>query len=363
MNREREAWVALHLAPGASGRRKRTLLEAFGSPEAVLAESPDRIAGLLPLGGGRAGGLHPREGRAAKVLADLFRAGGDLLVWNDEDYPPLLKETYDPPLVLFLKGNREALRRRTVGIVGARKADPDAADWTSSMAEVLARSGFSVVSGLAEGIDGAAHRGALRGGGTTVAVLGTGLDQVYPVAHGDLAREITENGVLLTEFPPGTGPRPAHFPRRNRIIAGLSSAVLVAQAAERSGAGITARLALESSRDVFVLAAPPWDERFAGNRRLAREGAAVVQDGEEVALRLGVTPVEGGASGRPSLELLGGDERAVASLLEEGPRRADEICRETGKGAADVLAILMALELGGWVTERPGGNYAIRGAS
>lgn len=362
MSREREAWIALHLAPGLGDHRKRQLIDALGSPSAVLAETPAGIADLLACRREAASRLFEPGEDPARLLALLERTGGEVVAWNDDDYPPLLKTIYDPPLVLFLRGKREALGGRSVGIVGARKALPEAEAWTESMAEVLARSGFTVVSGLAEGIDGAAHRGALRGGGTTVAVLGTGPDIVYPASHRLLAGEIAEKGALVTEFPPGTRPWHGNFPKRNRIIAGLSSGVLVAQAADRSGAGITARLALESSREVFVLAAPPWDPRFAGNRRLAGEGAAVVQDGEEVALRLGVTPAAGreGSEG-PSLESLRGEERAVATLLREGPRRADEICRATGRGAAEVLAILMALELGGWITERPGRTYVLAG--
>lgn len=361
MTSMREAWVALHLAGGIGDRRKRRAVEELGSPEAVLGATAERIDKACGCGRDRAARFLAgvRDPRGALVATEQM--GAEILAWDDEDYPHTLKESYDPPLVLFLKGRRDALRGEAVGIVGARAALPEAEAHTEAMAAVLGRSGFVIVSGLAEGIDGAAHRGALKAGATTIAVLGTGLDRIYPREHRGLAGEIVRSGALVSEFPPGTPALRDHFPRRNRILAGLVSAVVLVQASERSGASITARFALESSRELFVMAAPPWDPRFAGNRSFARDGAPVVQDGEEVALRLGVTPPDESAPPPAALGDLPERQRQVASLLREKPMSADELCRVTGRPVTDLLGLLLELEMAGRVAKRPGNTFALVG--
>jgi DNA processing protein len=188
--------------------------------------------------------------------------------------------------------------------------------------------------------------------------MGTGPDQIYPKRHVELAKRIVSHGALVTEFPPGTGPMPAHFPQRNRILAGLSLAVVVVQASEKSGAAITARLALEANRELFVVAGPPWDSRFAGNRRLAREGAAVVQDGEEVVLRLGGVPLPEAAAPCP-ISSLRGTRRRLAERLLEGPKTADQLCRDLSSSPPEVLSLLTSLELEGVVREEPGKIYLL----
>ena len=360
MGRERDDWVALHLATGLGDRRKRGLVERFGSPGEVLRRTPEEIARETSCGTGIARKFLEGYWEAERVLPDLETIGATVICWNDESYPPLLKESYDPPLVFFLKGDPDVLRMPAVGIVGARRAISGVRSWTEDMAAMLARSGFLVVSGMAVGVDGAAHRGALRCGGRTAAVLGTGFGVDYPIPHRTLKDEVARSGALITEFPPGAEAKPEHFPRRNRILAGLCDAVVVVQASEKSGAMITARYALESDRELFVLAAPPWDRRFAGNRRLARQGAPVVQDGEEVALRLGVTPPAAGEE-EPDLDRLGGREREVARLLEDRPMSADEIGRQTGRPPADVLPLLLEMEMEGIVEERAGKIFALAG--
>jgi DNA processing protein len=351
-------WVVLHLARGLGDRRKRLLVERLGSPGKALALGARGAAEVLSSPPDALRRFVSDRPDAAVVERALAGCGAVVLAWDDPRYPSLLKETYDPPLVLFFRGDPSLLAGPTVGIVGARGADPGAAAWTAGMAAVLAASGFVVASGLARGIDEAAHRGAIEGGGRTAAVLGTGLDTVYPPENRALAVRIAETGLLLTELPPGSEPLRAHFPRRNRILAGLCSAVVIAQASEKSGAMITARLALEAGREVLVLAAPPWDPRFAGNRKLAREGAVVVQDGEEIALHLGGSPAAR-APGRDPLERLTGVEREIAGVLAGGPRTADEVCRATGRGPAEVLPVLLGLELGGSVEERAGRVFAL----
>ncbi len=355
-------WIALHLAPGIGDRRKRKLVERLGGPGAVFRASAEEVAGAAGCGIERARTFLRGRTDPEPVLRETERAGGAVLVFDDPAYPLLLKETHDPPLVLFARGDTAVLSRPAVAVVGARRADPGAAGWTEKMGSVLARSGFLVASGFACGIDAAAHRGALAGGGTTAAVLGTGIDICYPEGHAALADAIAKSGVLLTELPPGAGPLAPHFPKRNRILAGLAVGVVVVQAAEKSGAMITARLALEAGREVFVVAGPPWEPRFAGNRRLAREGAPVVQDGEEAALLLGATPPEAPSEGTLPLDLAGVD-RQVALALSDGPRTNDEICRATGRLPSEVLPLLLRLELAGLVEERAGRLFALAGAS
>jgi DNA processing protein len=351
-------WLELHLAPGIGDRRKRALVEKFGGPEEVLRLSPKELAAASGCTADAARRFAEDRPDIEPVRRALERSGVEILAFDHLDYPSLLKETYDPPLVLFVRGDRRLLSRPTVGLVGARKADPGAAAWTEEMAFTLARSGFVVASGLARGIDSAAHRGALRAGGVTTAVLGTGPDVIYPPESADLARAIAGSGVIATELPPGEGPFAANFPRRNRILAGLSRAVVVVQASEKSGAMITARLALEASREVLVVAAFPWDSRFAGNRRLARDGAIVVQDGEEIALHLGATPPSPAETARALVLDLEGLEREVADALADGPRTADEICRTVQRSPAEILPLLLDLEMGGLVVERPGKVFA-----
>lgn len=357
MRRGDRDWIALHLTTGIGERKKKSLLEQFDRPSKILRMS---VVEVVKATGCREESARRFVGSVAASVAEAERVGTTgILRLADEEYPPLLREIYDPPTVLFYRGNVSLLRKPTIAIVGARKADRGAAGWTVSIAETLARSGFLIASGMARGIDGAAHRGALDGGGGTVAVLGTGPDIVYPPEHGKLMKQIVENGLLLTEFPPGMEPRAQSFPRRNRIIAGLSCAVVIVQAAGRSGAMITARLALQEGRDLFVLAAPPWDPRFAGNGRLARDGAAVVQDGEEIALLLGVTPAGKQMEIVFHLEELDGEERLVAETLTDGERSADQICRKTEIAPARVLNTLLSLELNGYVEERPGNRYTL----
>jgi len=361
MDRDRD-WVALHLAGGVGNRKKRELLEKAGGPGEIFRMTEAEVCRAVSCSADAAKSLLAApENVADRVVQEAKRCGARILRWTDGDYPSLLKETYDPPLILFLRGEGSDLARPSVAIVGARRADRGAAAWTEEVAAVCARSGFAVVSGLAAGIDGAAHKGALAAGGRTVAVMGTGPDRIYPKEHEALAGQIEAHGALVTEFPPGTAPKAAHFPQRNRIIAGLAQAVVVIQASERSGATITARFALEANRDLFVLAGPPWDRRFAGNRRLAREGAAVVQDGEEIVLRMGGVPALIEDAPDPIVALQGG-RRDLAALLLEGPRTVDQLCRDLPFSPQEVFSLLTTLELEGVIREQPGKVYTLVGA-
>ncbi len=339
-------WIRFHLAP-LKDRSKKRLIRKHGEPATVFRLSAGAIARETGETVDRAGDFLADRPECGIVLDRLSACGGGMIAWNDSRYPFLLKECYDPPPVLFYRGDPSLLEGEIVAVVGARKADRGASSWTARIAASLGRAGFVVASGLALGIDGAAHRGALDGGGGTIAVVGTGVDIVYPRFHCRLGEEIAARGLIVSELPPGVEARPFHFPRRNRILAGISSAVLIAQASERSGAAITGRLALESNRDLLVLASPPWDRRFAGNRRFALEGAPVIQDGDDLVVRLGGTPVPETSPAERAGRMLTAAEGEVTRLLDRGAASVDSIGRTIGRPASEVLALLALLEMKG----------------
>lgn len=351
-------WLRYHLST-LNEKAKKELLRIHGEPGSVFALSPARIARDGEVSHGAAGRFLAERVDEEGVARQLSRFGGRCLTWNDPGYPALLREWYDPPMVLFYRGDLSVLERTVVSVVGARKADPGASRHTTDIAGSLVRAGFAVGSGLAIGIDGAAHRGALAEGGGTVAVMGTGLDNIYPRFHRKLGEEIAQKGLLLSEFAPGIPGYPANFPRRNRIIAGLSEAVLIAQASEKSGASITGRLALEGNRDLYVLAAPPWDARFAGNVRFALEGAPVVQDGDDLVVRLGRTPVSAKECSEAAVRRLTGSEKRVARALGKSPSSVDCLSRDLDLPAGDLLALLMRLELDRLIVKGEDGMYRL----
>ncbi len=352
-------WLRYHLAPLKDEAKKELLLE-YGDPPAVFSRTPSLIAGRAGVSREQAERFLTARVDVGQIEERLGRCGGGWISWGDTTYPILLREWFDPPAVLFYRGDLAVLEESVVAVVGARKADRGASEWTFEVARSLARARFAVGSGLALGIDGAAHRGALGAGGKTVAVIGTGLDQVYPRFHHRLGEEIAGNGLILTEYPPGTPSYPANFPRRNRILAGISVAVLIAQASDKSGASITGRLALEGGRDLYILAAPPWDKRFAGNARFALEGAPVVQDGDDLVVRLGRTPVPPGELGDTIVERLSEPELDIVRALEESPTDISSLGRNLDLPAREVLALLMKLELEGLVVEGAGKVYRMR---
>jgi DNA processing protein len=274
-------------------------------------------------------------------------------------YPPLVAQLHDPPSRLFLRGDAALLDRPAVAIVGARSCSPYGAQVARTLARELAGAGVVVASGLARGIDGEAHRGALEAGGATLAVLGCGIDVDYPPRHANLARRIAETGLVLSEYPPGTEPAPWRFPARNRILAGLALATVVVEARERSGALITADFALELGREVFAVPGEITAALSAGTNRLIRQGAAPLLGADDVLSALGVEPV-----GPPPALGVSESARRVAALLADGPRASDELVRASGLSAGDAAAALVELELAGFAAEadgvyRPTGRVAV----
>ncbi|MGH2996437.1 MAG: DNA-processing protein DprA [Gaiellaceae bacterium] len=269
---------------------------------------------------------------------------------GDSAYPPLLGQLHDPPLQLYLRGDASPalLARPAVAIVGARSCSAYGAEVARTLGRELAASGVVVVSGLARGIDGEAHRGALDAQGPTLAVLGCGIDRDYPRSHADLARRVAAAGLIVSEYPPGVEPAPWRFPARNRIIAGLCLATVVVEARERSGALITADFALELGREVFAVPGEITAARSAGTNDLLRQGAAPLLGVDDVLEALGLER----AAPAPTPVSPAGE--AVLRVLAEEPRGADELARASGRASAEVAAVLVELELAGLVSEADG---------
>jgi DNA processing protein len=263
-------------------------------------------------------------------------------------YPPLLAELHDPPAALHVRGDVQILTEPAVAVVGARSCSSYGAQVARGLGRELAGAGVVVVSGLARGIDGEAHRGALEAGGRTVAVLGCGIDRDYPRSHAELAHRIRETGAVVSEYPPGIEPAPWRFPARNRIIAGLCAATVVVEARERSGALITADFALELGRDVFAVPGEITSLLAAGTNDLLRQGAAPLLAAEDVLAGLGL---ENAARQLPPLSPAASQ---VLRLLADGARDADEVARASGRTTAEIAAVLVELELVGVASEADG---------
>jgi DNA processing protein len=353
-------WLALVRAPGFGATGAARLLRQFGDPQALFEAGP---ASWQAAGIPRALHAGLREPDWAGVEQDLRWLAGDrrhLVTWLDARYPAQLREIVHAPIALFCQGDPDVLARPQLAIVGARSATPQGLETAGAFAAELTRCGLLITSGLALGIDGAAHRGALAAGGATVAVCATGLDRVYPARHRELAHEITAQGVMLSEFPAGTPPLADHFPRRNRLISGLSLGVLVVEAAPQSGSLVTARLALEQGREVFAIPGSIHSPVSRGCHALIRQGAKLTEKVadilEELAPRLGLalrTPpparaaqAEQDPTHQRVLEALGFEATPFDSLVERLALPVESLS-----------AALLALELQGSVTAAPGGAY------
>lgn len=288
-----------------------------------------------------------------------------LLARGSTGYPALLAETHDPPLLLYARGSVELLARPTVAVVGTRRPTPYGLQMAEGIASDLAARGIVVVSGLARGIDAASHRGCLDGGGQTIAVLGNGIDQVYPREHRRLSAEIEKRGLLISEFPPGTSPAPQNFPVRNRIISGIALGTLIVEASEYSGSLITARLAMEQNREVYALPGNLTSPQSFGPNFLIKQGAKLVQSWRDIVEEFPtdirhdiLTREEGRSPEAPTLELLGDEERSLLGLLEfDRAILFDKILRDSGKASPELCKLLLDLEMRGFVRQLPGNLF------
>ncbi len=346
---EREAWLLLNAAPGLSPRAKHRLVEAAGGVrEAVTLPA----SSLVELAGERSGRrLVDFLARADphRLVEEARRSDAEVVTLADPDYPQLLRAIPDPPLALYVRGHLP--QKVCVAVVGTRNPSADGEYVARRMAGELSRAGVCVVSGLARGVDAAAHRGALESGGLTVAVLGCGVDVRYPAGHEALADQVAAQGALVSEYPPGSAPAKHHFPLRNRIISGLARAVVVVEATLRSGALITADLALEQGREVFAVPGSVLNPRSSGPNRLLREGAGWAESASDVLRALGIPQ----APARKTE--LGPAERELLEALRE-PRYLDELVAARLGSAAAVNALLLTLEVRGLVHRLSDGRYA-----
>lgn len=346
------AWLRLTLIPGIGGESQRKLLAAFGLPEAVF--SAGRLAARSVIGD-RADLLFDFD-PAAEVDRSIewaSRPGQHILTLVDDAYPKALLEIADPPSLLYVRGNPTILKMRCLAMVGSRNATPQGLQTAENFARTLAAKGLCIVSGLALGIDAAAHRGALSAGGDTIAVIGTGADRIYPARNKELALAIVEHGAIISEFPLGTPSIAANFPRRNRIISGLSCGVLVVEAAPESGSLITARLAGEQGREVFAIPGSIHSPVARGCHKLIKQGAKLVETANDVLEELGnlTSPEE------PEQSTSTDDEHPVLAALGHNPCGLDDLVEYTGQSAEQLLPELLMLELSGKIAPLPGNRY------
>ncbi len=363
---EFRASLALRHTKGLGPRTWKRLLEACGGVAEAVAASPAWAARRLVSERVQAefvrGAWRDKAGEEERRARELGLA---VVHYRDPDYPDLLREIPDPPIFLYYLGDPSLLRRPCVAVVGSRDASRYGTGMAEDMAASLSRAGVCVVSGFAHGIDRAAHLGALRGVGGTVAVLGTGLDLIYPASNRDLWRQLAERGLIVSEFAPGTRPEGANFPHRNRIVSGLSLGVLVVEGALGSGSLITAELALAQNRDVFALPGPANLKTYQGCHQLIRQGACLVQSGEDILRELQprLTPHCAPAppdAALPALEPDDPEQRAVHRvLLGREPLHIDALARQTGWTVDKVSATLLFMELAGLVKQLPGMYYVL----
>jgi len=370
-------WIALNMTPGVGPRVTARLLEHFGSAEAIF-DAPRRDLALLRLTPETIESIANRElyDRAEAEIGKVRKLGGEILVLDDGIYPTLLRETYDPPVVLYVKGAwSESLDLPCVAIVGSRRCSTYGQNAALMLSRELAQRGVTIISGMARGIDAAAHRGAIEAGGRTVAVMGTGLDRVYPRDHQKLAQEILKhNGALVTQFPLGTPPVSENFPYRNRVISGLSLGVVVVEAAENSGSLITARLAMEQNREVFAVPGNITSSNSFGTNYLIKgAGAKLVQQWQDIASELPpeiaaqLLPPPGKKSRKKGelvdqLQLAPRDlsehERAIFKLLStDTPQQIDALAESTRLSITQLTSALLTLEMRELIRALPGKSF------
>jgi len=356
-------WLTLSLAPGVGSVTLARLLERFHSPAGVLDTPAVRLAEEGLSAETIAALRDPDQGRIDQALAWAEAERNHLIPLDDPRYPRLLNDLVDPPPLLYVHGDADLLSLPQLAIVGSRNPTRSGEETAREFARHLSRTGLTITSGLADGIDAAGHKGALEASGLTVAVVGTGLDRVYPAKHRELAHAIAEKGALVSEFPLGTQPTRGNFPRRNRIISGLSVGTLVVEAALKSGSLITARLAMEQGREVFAIPGSIHNPLARGCHRLIREGAKLVETVEHVLEELAPlvsVSLAGLERDEPKAQVeveLDAEYRQMLQQVGFEPTPVDTIVERSGLTAEAVSSMLLVLELQGLVTSAPGGGY------
>lgn len=350
-------WVALSLIPGLGDESFRRLLQAFGEPERIFATARSALEGVVRAPVASAIAQGPERKDIDATLAWLSDPLNHILTLADADYPQGLLETTDPPPLLYVKGRRELLNQRALAIVGSRNATAQGLENAERFARYLSDSGFCIISGMALGIDGAAHRGGLPGAASSIAVVGTGLDIVYPARHRDLAHELAHQGALVSELPLGTPSRSHNFPRRNRIISGLSQGCLVVEAALQSGSLITARLAAEQGREVFAIPGSIHSPLARGCHHLIKQGAKLVESAQDVLDEFGFLARSAPAQNASADPRQSDEEALLLHCIGFDPVSIDALVKCSGLTSDNVCAILLLMELAGRVSSLPGGLY------
>jgi len=356
---EMEAWLVLSRLPGIGDQKIAVLVQKFGHPETVLHESPESLSELLGVS------LRQMNSAIQSAQSPLLRKQIDILLngdfrlytlWDD-DYPAMLRNIHTPPVMLFTRGEVLEEDHRSVAIVGARSATEYGKRIAYDLGYGLGSMGLTVVSGLARGIDSFAHKGALDAGGRTLAVLGCGPDLAYPPENRSLMESIVHSGAVISEFPPGTTPNPRHFPRRNRVIAGLSLGVVVVQASMKSGALITASRALEQGKEVMAVPGPVNARVSKGPHSLIKQGAALVEDPDDVLAALGEPLITQQPPKHIDLPKLAAEEQDLLTIMGTDPVHIDTLCNLTGHPSGILLARLLELELKGVVKQLAGKQF------
>jgi len=338
------------MVPGLGGESQRKLLSAFGSPSAVFAQSQSVLTNHIKPAIARAILSEFDTGYIDVVSAWLDDPLNHVLTLADDEYPKSLLDIPDPPLLLFVKGRLDLLNRPSLAVVGSRNASTQGIRNAEAFALAASDSGLCIVSGLAQGIDTAAHSGGLNGHSSSIAVVGTGLDKVYPASNRELAHLLAQSGTIISEFPLGTPPLASNFPRRNRIISGLSLGCLVVEASLKSGSLITARLAVEQGKDVFAIPGSIHSPHAKGCHALIKQGAKLVESANDILEELGHCIAD--ISCPPSTF-----EHPLFAYLGFDPVESEELLQRSGLTMGELSAILLQLELDGHIASLPGGLY------
>jgi DNA processing protein len=349
------SWLQLSLTPGLGASTLRRLLSQFGLPEAVLARKRGELSSLLTPSSLEALDSERVASMVARALDWASAADHTIVTLADQAYPRALLETADPPPLLYAHGRVELLQHPAIAVVGSRNASAQGESNAHAFATTLSNAGLTIVSGLALGIDAAAHRGGLAGASSTIAVLGTGIDIVYPSRNAELAVEISRRGLLLSEFPLGTPAAAQNFPRRNRLISGLGRGCLVVEAALASGSLITARTAADQGRDVFAIPGSIHSPLSKGCHALIKSGAKLVESADDVLSELGGFRPSGFAT--TAQPVAAAPSSGLLAVMGHDPVDVDSLCARAGLSAEQVASELLRLELDGRVAALPGGLY------
>lgn len=356
---EPHAWLGLDLIPGLGGEKLRSLLIQFGSPAAILASPASQLSPYVGPKVAEAIASGPDAAKLSAALTWLENENNHLLTLADEDYPAALLEISDPPPILYMKGQRSLLGQPGIAVVGSRNATPVGLQNAEGFSRALSQAGLTIISGMALGIDAAAHRGGLDGGASSIAVVGTGLDLVYPARNKALAHELAQDGLIISEFSLGTPALANNFPRRNRIISGLSRGVLVVEAALASGSLITARQAGEQGREVFAIPGTIHSPFSKGCHQLIKQGAKLVDDANDILVELQwrSATVPAASTLKPDVDDARSGDDPILIAMGYDPVSVDALMERVALPADQVIARMTELELDGVIAPLPGGRY------